>query len=380
LNQMKHKPRFLATLLGVALLAGTAFGANNTVKVGIFAQGSIGKWERQGYTLAIEKLREEGIQLEPIYLGCPGNVNWVMKKVEALDGKGVVALIGGSNSKCTSYLAGVAQRHKIPLISPFSPMELLSRFGFDYVFRLNAPIRWYIDSLLEYAAKSKDKPQTVAFVWEDTPFGRRFTVFAEDKAKALGLKVVASEKIDFADKGKKAAEKVAESKADILMLVGNQEDGLRVLGFLKKENYSPKVLLGAGAGFSMPSFVKAQGGLAEGLVTVSQWYPSVGWPGVKDFVSQFKERYKREPNYLSAEAYAAIQVLGEALKTTKCAGKGCRAKLKNALIETKADTVFGPVRFEDFSGYTNQNRHPLLLLKIEKGKLKIVAPAELANN
>lgn len=378
---MKIAIRLAVLFTILVLFTGDAWSANNTLKVAFFAHGGIGKWERQGYALAINHLKKEGINVDPIYLPCYGNVNWVMKKIDELDHKGVVALIGGSNSKCTSYLAGVAQRHKIPLISPFSPMELLSRFGFDYVFRLNAPIRWYIDSLLEYAVKNEPKPKTIAFVYEDTPFGRRFTVFSEDKAKSLGLKVVTNQKVDIADKGKRAAEEVVKSKADVLMLVGNQEDALRVLKLLKESGYKPKVLLGAGAGFSMASFLKAQGGLAEGLVTVSQWHPTVKWPDVEQFVKQFRERYKRSPNYLAAEAYAAVQVLGAALKSVKCSSpKVCRASLKNALIEMKTDTVFGPVRFDSFKGYTNQNPHPLLLLKIDKGQLKIAYPVEPTTN
>ena len=364
----------------LVLLGSTALAENNTVKVGVFRDGMIGTWETYGYKLAFSKLNQTGVNIKPIYLRCPTAMNRVMDMVEQLDNDGVVAFLGGSNSRCTSYLAGLSQRHKIPLISPYSSMELLSRFGFEYVFRLNAPVRWYLNTLMDYAAHTSPKPKTVAFVWEDTPFGRRFTVFAADKAKSLHLNVVVNEKVDFADKGRHATDLVIKKKPDVLVLVGNQEDGLRILRWLKEANYKPKVLIGAGAGYSMDSFLKAQKGAAEGLVTATQWYPDADWSGTSQFVKAFKEKYHKTPNYLSAESYAAVQVLSDALQRAQCSGvKQCRESLKKALISTQFNTVFGPVKFESFSGYTNQNRHPVLLLKIQNGKLTPV-PRSTASN
>jgi len=368
----------------VLLVAGRgAWGANNTVNVGIFVNDDsmIGIWQKMGYQLALSQLNNTSTanKPKPIYAESSDNLKVIMESMSMMNDKNVIAVVGGSSSKSSSYIAGVTQRIKTPFLIPSAPMELLSRFGFDYVFRLNAPIRWYINTLLNYAAIQKLRPKTIGFVWEDTPFGRRFTVFSEDKAKSLGFRVVANAKVDLADKGRKAADEVIKAEPDILMLVGNQEDSLRVLKWLHEANYKPRVLLGAGAGFSMPSFVKVQNGAAEGLVTVSQWHPTVKWSGVPEFISAFKERFKKEPNYLAAEAYATVQVLVEALKKAKCTGriKQCREGLKKALTELKTDTVFGPVRFDSFNGYTNQNPHPLLLLQIEKGSLKIVAPPEL---
>jgi len=365
----------------IMLLGSTALAANNTVKVGVFSNGMIGRWENQGYKMAFSRLNQTGVNIEPIYLPCPANMNRVMNLVEQLDKKGVVAFLGGSNSKCTSYLAGLSQRHKIPLISPFSPMELLSRFGFEYLFRLNAPVRWYLNTLMDYASNTSPKPKTVAFVWEDTPFGRRFTVFAADRVKSLHLNVVVNEKVDLADKGRHAADQVIKKKPDLLVLVGNQEDGLRILKWLKEANYKPKVLIGAGAGYSMDSFIKAQKGAAEGLVTATQWYPGVNWPGVPSFVESFEKKYHKTPNYLAAEAYAAVQVLAKGLQQARCSNtRQCREELKKALITTSMNTVFGPVRFESFNGYTNQNRHPVLLLKIQKGELKSLSQATTTTN
>ena len=378
--------RILATSAGAVLLVlvlfGTAPAGNQTLKVGIFAGGYIGNWQKKGYQLAFSTLKNGSFSIQPVYVGCADNPYWVRKTVKRLSRGKVVAFIGGSSSKCTSFLAGVSQRHKIPLISPFSPMELLSRFGFEYVFRLNAPIRWYIDTLLNYAVNRSHRPETIGFIYEASPFGRRFTDFAEDRARSLKLKVIANENVDFADKGRKAADKVIKVKPEVLMIVGNQEDGLRILRWLKEANYKPKVLLGAGAGFSMPSFLKAQQGAAEGLVTVTQWYPSVPWPQAKGFVDAFKKRYETEPNYLSAEAYAATQVLFDAMKRANCTGGFlvCRESLKKALIDTNMETVFGPVNFADFRGYTNQNPHKLLIMQVKEGKLQIVSPPDTTSN
>ena len=375
--------RLSLSIVLLLMVAGPGSASNNTVKIGIFVSSNsmIGSWQKKGYQLALSQVNSTNTVIEPIYKGSSSNLKVIMESMDLLNSKNVSAVVGGSSSKSSSYIAGVAQRHKIPFVSPFAPMELLSRFGFEYVFRINAPMRWYIDALLNYAAKRNPKPQTMGFVWEDTPFGRRFTVFASDKAKKLGLRVTVNEKVDLADKGRHAADQVIKTKPDVLMLVGNQEDSLRVLKWIKESKYTPKVLLGAGAGFSMSSFVKTQQGAAEGLVTATQWYPKADWLGVSRFVKAFKEKYHKNPNYLSAEAYAAIQVLADALKRTDCSSAmPCRKALKKALIETRTDTVFGPVRFDSFNGYTNQNPHTLLLLQIQNGSLKIVeSPVPVTN-
>ena len=74
---------------------------------------------------------------------------------------------------------------------------------------------------------------------------------------------------------------------------------------------------------------------------------------------------------------AAAQAQGiHVLRTLKVGGD--REKLRAALDTGKWNGIMGEVQFVDYSGYTNQNHHQMLVEQIQDGKHETVWPPQYA--
>jgi branched-chain amino acid transport system substrate-binding protein len=70
-----------------------------------------------------------------------------------------------------------------------------------------------------------------------------------------------------------------------------------------------------------------------------------------------------------------MMILGE----TAAKANGDREKLRELLQNGSWDTIDGPVKFEDYDGYTHQNRHQMLVEQIQNGKHVTVWPPSIAS-
>ncbi len=127
-----------------------------------------------------------------------------------------------------------------------------------------------------------------------------------------------------------------------------------------------------GAGFSLPDFPANAGANAEFTLSVTQWTPDVEWSGSPDFTALFTETYEVEPQYHSAETYAALFVVADAIERAGVADDP--EAIRDALRETEMDTIFGPILFDE----TGQNAHPMLVTQVLESKFVTVWPADAA--
>jgi len=136
----------------------------------------------------------------------------------------------------------------------------------------------------------------------------------------------------------------------------------------------PQAFLGAGAGFASSEFAREQA-ISNNVFSSTQWTTDVSWPGAKDFGKRYKAKFgKDEVPYHAANAYASMMVMAEAAAKVG----GDREKLRAALHDGKWAGIMGDVQFVDFNGYTNQNKHQMLVEQIQNGKHETVWPPDYA--
>jgi branched-chain amino acid transport system substrate-binding protein len=68
-----------------------------------------------------------------------------------------------------------------------------------------------------------------------------------------------------------------------------------------------------------------------------------------------------------------MMIMGE----TAAKAGGDREKIAAGLRAGNWDGIFGPVKFQDFDGYQNQNKHQMLVEQVQDGKYFTVWPAAL---
>ncbi|MDD5761993.1 MAG: ABC transporter substrate-binding protein, partial [bacterium] len=87
------------------------------------------------------------------------------------------------------------------------------------------------------------------------------------------------------------------------------------------------------------------------------------------------KKYGVDTEYHGAEAYAAMQVVADALKRAKSLNS---KDIRDALAATNLKTVFGPVKFVSYGKKTQQNKLDTYMVQWQKGELEAVWPKGVA--
>jgi branched-chain amino acid transport system substrate-binding protein len=138
---------------------------------------------------------------------------------------------------------------------------------------------------------------------------------------------------------------------------------------------TPKMFVGAGAGFTLPEFRQNAGVAGDKLISATLWHQVLPFPGAMEYYNKFVKRYGKPTEYHGAEAYAACYVIADALKRAKSFAS---ADMKQALAETDMMTIFGPVKFTEWDNMKNQNKASTYVVQWIDGRLELVWPKEIA--
>jgi len=366
----------LATALCLAL-PGAALAAK--VKIGFInsitgPEAPIGENLSNGVTLAIEDLKKKKIDVELLKEDDTGKPQISMSAMEKLAGQGVAGVVGPYTSACANAVAKLAEKYKVPLLVPAAAKEEITRQGFKWVYRLNAPADQYASSLID-AALAMGKPKTIAFIYENTDFGTSTVKTAKAYVAKKGIKVVADESYSKGSPDYRSTlTKIKAEKPDLVFMVSYVADAILLMRQSREVGLQPQAFLGGGAGFTTVQFAKEKA-ISNNVFSTTQWTDDVNWPGAKDFFNRYKAKFGKEPTYHAACAYQAMVIMGE----TAAANGGNREKTRAGLRSGSWKGIMGEVKFEDYEGFNNQNRHQMLILQIQNGNFETVFPTKFAS-
>ncbi len=356
---------------GVSLAAKVKIGFINTITG---AEAPIGENLTNGVTMALEDLKKKGIDVELIKEDDTGKPEKSLSAFEKLATRDNVAgVVGPYTSACANAVASQADRYKVPQLIPAAAKEEITRKGYKYVFRLNAPADVYSSVLMD-AIMTVDKPKTIAYVYANTDFGISTVKTAKEYARKLGIREVADEKyLKGAPDFRSTLTKIKTLKPDLVFMVSYEVDAITLMRQSREIRLTPKAFLGAGAGFTTAQFL-AQKMISNLVFSSTQWTEDVNWPGARNFYNRYKAKYGKEPSYHAACAYEAMIIMAE----TAAKNGGNREKTRAGLKSGQWNGIMGEVKFSDYAGYTNQNNHPMLVQQVQNGRYETVYPAKFA--
>ena len=368
------KKRILSSLFAFGL----ALQAQTPLKIGIIncatgTQAPIGEYMSNGYKIAVEDLAKKGIKVELVIEDDTGKPQVSMSAMEKLVTRDrVVAVVGPYSSACANAVSKLAEKYKVPLLVPVASKEDITRQNQKYVFRLSATTEDYASILISMAQKL-GKPKTMAILNENTDFGTSGAKSAKAYAAAVGIQVVVEEAYASGSPDYRSTlAKIKGLKPDLVFMVSYVADGILLMRQAREVGLEPQAFLGAGAGFASSEFAREQA-ISNNVFSSTQWTTDVKWPGAKDFGQRYKAKFgKEEVPYHAANAYASLMVMAE----TAAKAGGDREKTRGALRDGKWNGIMGEVAFVDFNGYTNQNKHQMLVEQIQNGKHETVWPPE----
>ncbi len=371
--------RFIIFLAATSLLvSGLAQGATK-VKIGFVnsitgPEAPIGENLSNGVTLALEDLKKEGIDVDLVKEDDTGKPEKSMAAFEKLaTSDNVAGIVGPYSSKCAAALAKLAEKYHVPLIIPVASKDDITRQNLKWMFRLSATTNDYATILLGMATKL-GSPKTMAIINENTDFGTSGAKSAKEYAAKKGIQIVAEEA--YAPGSPDYRSTLASIKAknpDLVFMVSYVADAILLMRQSREIGLTPKAFLGAGAGFATAQFAK-ETDISNNVFSSTQWTPEVNWPGAKQFNERYKTQFGKAPTYHATTAYESMIIMAE----TVAKAKGDRSRTRDLLKRGKWNGVMGEVRFADYEGYTNQNKHQMLVEQIQNGAHETVWPPQFA--
>ncbi|MBM3463462.1 MAG: hypothetical protein FJX76_15285 [Armatimonadetes bacterium] len=384
---MRHA-RYKILLAVLIIAAGCARppASEGGIRVGVILpltgpQATFGRMQKNGYDMAAEEINKKGgvlgRRLEVLYEDDQGKPDAALAAVEKLiTREKVVALMGSFNSNTTVAAAGRAESYKIPFVVPCAASDDLTRQKYAYVFRLNAPSSVYASTTLDAVLAKLPDIKRIAICHESSLFG---SSAARDMVKVAGQHGLEISGLEQFEKGasdfKPMLTRIKGQNPDMIFMIAYETDAILMMRQSREIDLSPRVFAGGGAGFTLPEFIEGAGPLAEHVVSVSQWDGAVPWPGAAEYTRRYKETFKEIPEYHSAETYAAVFVIEDALKRARGTAPDA---IRDGIRACRINGVFGPISFEDYDGFYNQNRHEMVVLQIQNAAFVPVFPKDLA--
>ena len=367
------------TLALTLAAAAPARAAAAPVKIGFInsvtgPEAPIGEALTNGVNLAMDDLKQKGIPIELIRQDDVGKPQVAMSALEQLaTGDEVAAVVGPYASAPANAIAKLAEQYKVPLLVPVASKEEITKQGYQWVFRLNAPAHNYADDLID-AALAFGKPRTIAFIYESTDFGTSVATLGKAYAQQKGLRIVGDEAYQKgAADYRSTLTKLKGANPDLVLMVSYVADAVLLMRQSREIGLQPQAFLGGGAGFDTTQFQNERD-ISNDVFCVTQWTPDNGAPGSADFAKRYEARYGKRPTYHAATAYEAMMIMGDVVQK---AG-GDRKKIRDALASGSWTGIMGKVKFDTFDGFTNQNKHQMVVFQYQGGKPVVVWPAAAA--
>lgn len=285
---------------------------------------------------------------------------------------GVDLVLSPYGTPLTLNASEVSEQHKRLMLACAASGESIWERGYQYIFGVYALANRYFIGLLDMMARNGIN--TVSVVYNDaSPFNVDVATGVKEWAWKFNMTVEHDK--PFQDGEKQLAAIVADLKAagaGQVILSAYPPDCYQLLRQLQAADYRPRVL-GMTIAPIHPDFFKNAGPMADRVYGPSQWEPNerIPFPGTKKFVHAFSRFAGKLPSYHAGSAYAACQLVADAVRHTRSLDNG---KLRNYIAALDTVTVIG--RFKvDPDG--KQIGHNPIIIQWQQGKKEIVWPYKM---
>lgn len=235
----------------------------------------------------------------------------------------VVAIVGPTLSQQAFAADPLADRAKTPVVGPSNTAKGIPEIG-PFVSRVSAPMTQVAPYSIKQALKINPNIKRVAVLYaQNDAFSSSETVTFQEAVKNLGLQTVTVQKFQTTDNDfTTQVTTVLGANADLVVISGLAADSGNLVKQLRQLGYKGQIV--GGNGLNSPNMFPVCGALCADTLVAQAYSPGTvdNNPVNKDFVAAFEQAYKKAPAQFSAQAYAAVQVVAEALaKVEKASGK-----------------------------------------------------------
>jgi branched-chain amino acid transport system substrate-binding protein len=317
--------------------------------------------------LAVDQLNEAGgvigKKLKIVTLDTRGDGAEAANAVTRLiDVEKATAILGEVASSLSLQGGPIAQRRKIPMVSPSSTNPKVTQIG-DYIFRVCFidPFQGKVMAVFARQTLKLDKVAILKDVKNDYSIGL---------ADAFQKSFVAAGGTIAVEQSYSAGD--TDFSAQLTAIKSSGAQAIWVPGYYAEvgaiartaARLGVKMPLLGGDGWDAPELFTIGGDALNGSYFSNHFAPDQASAKAQKFVADFKAKYGQEPTGLGALGYDGVMVIADAIKR---AGKVDTAAIRDALAATKDyEAVTGKITMD-------KDRNPeksVVVLKIDGGKAK----------
>lgn len=336
-------------------------------------EATFGISSRDGIILAMEEINKDGGLLDKTVelkfydtLGTTEEARSSVEKLITLDH--VVAILGEVASTRSLAGAPIAQKHKIPMITPSSTNPLVTQKG-NYIFRVCFIDPFQGEVMAKFAYKSLNLRRAAILRDTQSDYSMGLADYFIKTFQGLGGTIVADENYIAGDvEFKSQLSNVKEKNPEFIFIPGYYAEAALISRQAREMGI--KVPFMGGDGWDSDSLIDIAGDAVNGSYFSNHYTQEDPRLEVQNFIKRYEARFGSKPDSQAASGYDAARILFEAIKRAK----STRARdIRDALAQTK-----------NFKGVTgvisiNENRDAIksaVVLQVKGKKFKFVESIE----
>jgi branched-chain amino acid transport system substrate-binding protein len=389
------KLKNLALALGACGMLATGV-AQATIKVGALypfsgALALLGQESYRGLEIAVNEINAAGgVNGEKIEILKADAVdpNQAVSETKRLISADVVAVFGSYASGVSYAASPVTELAGIPYFELGATAHKITTRDYKYLFRSNPNTALYgvsvVNALHDIVAPGMGldaKNIKIGIIHEDGPYGTDVAATEKQRASELGYQVV--EVLPYSAKTVDLSSLILRLKgaqANVVLQTAYQNDAILYFGQAKSAGFKPKVVIGAGGGYSLADTAKAVGPGMNGVFDLDFPQSSINpkaAPGLDKFLAAYQTAYKSGPqsghsltNYVGAKAF--LEAMQNAKSTDKDKIRAAVLAYKKPAGETANGWGF------DFGADGQNKASTFYVMQWQDNQLVTIAPENLA--
>ena len=269
-----------------------------------------------------------------------------------LIGQGVIALIGPTLSQQAFAADPIAQRQGVPVVAPSNTARGIPQIG-QFISRVSAQSSVIAPLSIEEALRRQPGIRRVAvFYAQDDAYSTAETLIFQQALSARGLTPVTVQRTQLADNDFQTPITAAlQFRPELVVLSVQAVAGGNLIRQLRELGYRGQIVVGNG--LNTPNIYPICQRWCDGILIAQAYSPELDTPINRRFRQLYRQAYgDRPPPQIAAQAFAAYQVLFEAVQRLQHKGGltgvslgRARANLMKELLSGRYDTPLGPIGF-----------------------------------
>jgi branched-chain amino acid transport system substrate-binding protein len=331
-------------LLSLALLLSVACQKQDDteIRVGSFfpMTGPIATYGQEsvnGIQLALKKINAAGVKGKQIKLinednkGEPAESANAVRKL--IDINKVHVVLGAVASSNTLAAAPIAQQSKVPLLTPASTNEKVTKTG-DFISRTCFTDDFQGVVMAKFAYETLGKKKAVIIVDNSSDYSKGLaSVFRPAFTDLGGTVVSVDNEMTYTQKDtdfRTLLQKVKRAEADVVFLPGYYSEVGLILKQAREMGLNIPFL--GGDGWDSPKLQELAGEGISGNYISSHFSAEDSDPKVQEFVKEYQAAYGQLPGAMAALGYDGIMVIADAINRASSLD---HAAIRDAIIATK---------------------------------------------